>query len=39
MFVMPVVEIDGEKLGQGAPGPVATRLRAIYIDESRKAAV
>jgi D-alanine transaminase len=39
MFVMPVVEIDGEKLGQGTPGPVATRLRAIYIDESRKAAV
>ncbi len=39
MFVMPVVEIDGVKLGDGAPGPVATRLREIYLDESRKAAV
>lgn len=39
MFVMPVVEIDGEKLGQGTPGPVATRLRAIYLDESRKVAI
>ncbi len=39
MFVMPVVEIDGEKLGQGTPGKVASRLREIYIDESRKVAV
>ncbi|MDR5653438.1 D-amino-acid transaminase [Ruixingdingia sedimenti] len=38
-FVMPVVEIDGAKVGTGAPGPVATRLREIYLDESRKAAV
>ncbi len=38
-FVMPVVEIDGVALGQGAPGPVATRLREIYIEESRKAGV
>ena len=38
-IVMPVVEIDGVALGQGAPGPVATRLREIYIEESRKAGV
>ncbi len=38
-FVMPVVQIDGEKLGSGTPGPVATRLREIYLDESRKAAI
>lgn len=38
-FVMPVVEIDGAALGDGTPGPVATRLREIYLDESRKAAV
>jgi D-alanine transaminase len=38
-FVMPVVEIDGTTLGQGTPGPVATRLRAIYLDEMRKAAI
>jgi D-alanine transaminase len=39
IFVMPVVEIDGVKVGSGSPGPVATRLREIYIDEMRKAAV
>jgi len=38
-FVMPVVEIDGATLGDGAPGPVAKRLREIYLDESRKAAI
>ncbi|MFY0692664.1 MAG: D-amino-acid transaminase [Paracoccaceae bacterium] len=38
-FVMPVVEIDGAKIGTGAPGSVAARLREIYIDESKKAAV
>ena len=38
-FVMPVVEIDGAALGDGTPGPVATRLRDIYLDESRKQAV
>ena len=38
-FVMPVVEIDGAVLGSGKPGHVATRLREIYIDEMRKAAV
>ena len=38
-FVMPVVEIDGVALGDGAPGPVARRMREIYLDESRAAAV
>ncbi|MDI3336478.1 D-amino-acid transaminase [Defluviimonas aestuarii] len=38
-FVMPVVEIDGTPLGAGKPGPVATRLREIYLEESLKAAV
>ena len=37
-FVMPVVEIDGAQLGDGAPGPVAKRLREIYLEESLKAA-
>ena len=39
IFVMPVVEIDGAPIGTGKPGPVATRLRELYIDEMRKAAV
>ena len=38
-FVMPVVEIDGAAVGAGTPGPVAQRLREIYLDESRKVAV
>jgi len=38
-FVMPVVEIDGASLGDGAPGPIARRLREIYVEESRKSAI
>lgn len=38
-FVMPVVEIDGVALGSGRPGPVSQRLREIYLEESRKAAL
>lgn len=39
IFVMPVVEIDGAQIGTGKPGPVATRLREIYLDEMRRSAV
>ena len=38
-FVMPVVEIDGAQMGDGTPGPVAKRLREIYLEESRKSAI
>ena len=38
-FVMPVVEIDGAAVGKGVPGPIAARLREIYLDEMRKAAL
>jgi D-alanine transaminase len=38
-FVMPVVEIDGVALGDGTPGPIAKRLREIYLEESLKAAI
>ena len=38
-FVMPVVEIDGKPVGSGKPGQTALRLRDIYLDESRKAAI
>jgi D-alanine transaminase len=30
-LVMPVIAVDGKPVGQGKPGPVATRLRADYI--------
>lgn len=39
IFVMPVVEMDGKAIGSGKPGPVVARLREIYIDEMKKAAV
>ncbi|WP_431298020.1 D-amino-acid transaminase [Tabrizicola sp. BL-A-41-H6] len=39
IFVMPVVELDGMAIGTGKPGPVAVRLREIYLDEMRKAAI
>ena len=38
-FVMPVVQIDEAQLGDGTPGRVAPRLREIYLEESRKAAI
>jgi D-alanine transaminase len=38
-FVMPVVEIDGATVGMGKPGPVTARLREVYLDEMRKAAI
>lgn len=31
-FVYPVVDIDGRILGNGVPGPVATKLRQLYIE-------
>ena len=31
-FVTPVVEIDGKTLGDGTPGLLTRRLRALYID-------
>ncbi|MCV2446792.1 D-amino-acid transaminase [Paracoccus sp. DMF] len=38
-FVMPVIEVDGVTLGSGRPGPVATRLRELYLEESLKSAI
>ncbi|MCG6885089.1 MAG: D-amino-acid transaminase [Silicimonas sp.] len=39
VFVLPVVEIDGATVADGAPGPTAKRLREIYLEESLKAAM
>lgn len=36
-LVLPVVSVDGEKIGSGVPGPVATRLRALYIANAQSA--
>jgi D-alanine transaminase len=39
LFVQPVVSIDGKTVAGGKPGPMATRLREIYIDFARATAV
>jgi D-alanine transaminase len=36
-FVLPVVEINGVAIGGGRPGPVARKLRSLYIEEARKS--
>ena len=38
-LVTSIVQVDGVKLGDGKPGPVAKRLRALYIDRARQKAV
>jgi D-alanine transaminase len=34
-FVMPVVEIDGRRIGEGQPGPLTRRLRELYLELAR----
>ncbi|HTI65946.1 MAG TPA: D-amino-acid transaminase [Caulobacteraceae bacterium] len=34
-FVTPVVTIDGKPVGSGRPGPVAGRLRSLYLQQAR----
>ncbi len=34
-LILPVVAIDGKPIGDGKPGPVTTRLRALYIAHAR----
>ena len=34
-----VVQIDGQRIGDGKPGPIAARLRQLYIDFARRTAV
>ena len=31
-FVMPIIEIDGKKVGDGEPGPVTLRLQELYLE-------
>lgn len=37
-FVLPIVEIDGRRVGGGQPGPVVRKLRDLYLDEARRQA-
>jgi D-alanine transaminase len=38
-LVLPVVAIDGKPIGNGAPGPLATRLRRLYMERARAGAI
>jgi D-alanine transaminase len=38
LTVMPVVEIDGKKIGDGKPGPVARTLRARFHETAEIAS-
>lgn len=38
-LVTPITSIDGVKIGDGAVGPVASRLRALYIERARAGAI
>ena len=37
-LIMPVVRIDGQLIGTGAPGPVATKFRAIFHDTAARSS-
>jgi D-alanine transaminase len=34
-FVMPIVEIDGHRIGGGQPGPVSRKLRELFLEEAQ----
>ncbi len=38
-LVLPVTAIDGRQVGKGVPGPIATRLRRLYIERARATAI
>jgi D-alanine transaminase len=38
-LVLPVVSVDGRPVGDGKVGPVAKRLRGLYIEEARRTAI
>lgn len=38
-FVVPVVRIEGRPVGDGRPGPLAQKLRDIYVTSRRAAAI
>ena len=38
-LVLPIVRINGQPVGDGKAGPVAKRLRRLYIEEARGTAL
>jgi len=37
-MVYPIIEIDGKKIGDGEPGPVAKKMRQLYIESALEIA-
>lgn len=37
-MVLPIIEIDGKKIGDGSPGPIYKKMRKMYVDASLKEA-
>lgn len=38
-LVLPVIAVDGQPVGEGRPGPVAARLRSLYIEQAKATAI
>ena len=38
-LVLPVIAVDGNPVGDGKPGPVAARLRRLYIEQAVASAI
>ena len=38
-YVLPVIQIDAQKIGSGSPGPRFLQLRDIYIQHARSSAI
>ena len=38
-LLLPIVRIDDQPIGDGRPGPVAKRLRRLYIEEAERTAL
>jgi D-alanine transaminase len=38
-LVLPVIAVDGKPVGDGKPGPVAARLRRLYIEQAVASAI
>ncbi len=38
-LVLPVIAVDGRPVGDGSPGPVAQRLRRLYIERAKATAI
>ena len=37
-FVTPVISIDGQQIGDGKPGPIASKLREFYIQAALESS-